>query len=325
MLLWLEFVLCSVLIFISSHYISKCGQSLARKMNWQEGFVGVLFLAAATSLPETFTGISSVAINRINLGVGDAIGSLIINMMLIGVLDYFQGRGRILLHAKKENVLTASSTAVLLAILVLFTFLRQNGLFGFYFLGIGLESFIIIGLYLWGMRTIFKKSRIFGENNSKVQGASHVWIKFIAFFIVIVLLGLWLVNIGKRISDVTQLNQSFIGALLLAFSTSLPELAVSTAALRLGSIDMAIANILGSNFFDVCIVPLMDTIYREGPLLGSIAPINIFTMLLALVMTGVVIAGLLVRQRDTRMKLTWDTGLLLVLGIAGYFVIYRFG
>jgi len=324
-LLFTEFVICAGLIFIFSHLIARDGQRLASIMNWEEGLVGVLFLAAATSLPEIFVGISSVTVNKINLGVGDAIGSLIINMMLIGILDYFQGRGRILLHARKENILTASGTIILLLVLGIFTFLRQNHLIGLYFFGIGIESIFIIALYLWGMRIIFRKSASVSEKSVDQSSSLLIWIRFILLFAGIVLLGIWLVNIGGRIAESTSLNQSFIGALILSFATSLPELAVSMAAIRLGSIDMAIANILGSNFFDVCIPSFMDVVYREGPLLGSISPINIFMILLAITMTVVVIAGLLVRSKDTRMKLSWDTGLLLFFGVAGYYIIYKFG
>ncbi len=328
MILLPEFIICSILIIVASHFVCKCGKDLAIKMNWREGFIGVLFLAFATSLPELSTSLSSIpkvlAINKVNLGFGNAIGSLIINMMLIGFLDFFQGRGRILLHADKGNISTGAFTMVLLTTLAIFSFLRQIGPLGFYFFGVGIESFLILGLYFLGMKMIFRNRHI-EEKKSNYKFAGIEWIKFVMLLIIIFALGVWLANIGKRISESTSINQSFIGAFILAFSTSLPELAVSISALKIGSIDMAIANILGSNFFDVCIIPLMDIVYRSGPILKAIAPINIFITVLALAMTAIVIAGLSVRSKDTRMKLGWDTALILTLGAVGYYVIYRVG
>ncbi len=328
MILLPEFIICSILIIVASHFVCKCGKDLAIKMNWREGFIGVLFLAFATSLPELSTSISSVtklfAINNVNLGFGNAMGSLIINMMLIGFLDFFQGRGRILLHAEKDNILTGSFTMLLLTTLAIFSFLRQIGPLGFYFFGVGIESFLILGCYLLGMRMIFRNRHV-QKKKSNYKLVSTEWIKFITLLVIIFVLGVWLANIGKRISESTSINQSFIGAFILAFSTSLPELAVSISALKMGSIDMAIANILGSNFFDVCIIPLMDIIYRSGPILKSIAPVNIFITVLALVLTAIVIAGLSVRSKDTRMRLGWDTALILMLGTIGYYIIYRIG
>ena len=324
----LEFVICSILIIAASHFVCKCGRDLAVKMNWREGFIGVLFLAFATSLPELSTSLSSIpkvlAVNRVNLGFGDAIGSLIVNMMLIGFLDFFQGRGRILLHADKGNILTGAFTMVLLATLAVFSFLRQTRPLGFYFFGVGIESFLILGVYFLGMKMIFR-GRHRGDKKSNYKFPGAEWIKFITLLIIIFALGVWLASIGKRIAESTGMNQSFVGAFILAFSTSLPELAVSISALKIGSIDMAIANILGSNFFDVCIIPLMDIVYRGGPILKSIAPVNIFITVLALALTAIVIAGLSVRSKDTRMKLGWDTALILTLGAIGYYVIYRVG
>lgn len=324
MALSLEFIICSILIFLSSHYISRYGKSLSIKIGWHEGFIGVVFLAAATSLPELFTSISTVPLKKIDLGFGDAIGSLIINLMLIGLLDYFHGRGRILLHAKKENILTGVYTLFSLGVLGLFTFLRHFWLSGFYFFGIGIESFIIIGIYFMGMRSIFSK-RHGDSRRSQTEDNSYIWYKFLAFFLVIILLGFWLANIGKRISDSTNINQTFIGTLMLAFSTSLPELAVSWSSLKAGSIDMAIANILGSNFFDVCIIPLMDFVRGGDPVLGIVAPINILTIAITILMTGIVILGLSIRSKDTKRKMGWDTILILLVGIFGYYFIYRFG
>ncbi|MCK4463226.1 MAG: sodium:calcium antiporter [Candidatus Omnitrophica bacterium] len=329
MILLPEFIICSILIITASHFVCRYGKDIAIKMNWREGFVGVLFLAFATSLPELSTSLSSIpklfAINNVNLGFGDAIGSLIINMMLIGFLDFFQGRGRILLHAEKDNILTGTFTMLLLATLAIFSFLRQIiGPFGFYFFGVGIESFLILGFYLLGMKITFRNRHV-QEKKSNYRFAGTEWIKFVILLIIIFALGIWLASIGKRISESTSINQSFIGAFILAFSTSLPELAVSISALKMGSIDMAIANILGSNFFDVCIIPLMDIVYRSGPILESIAPVNIFITVLALVLTAIVVAGLSVRSKDTRMKLGWDTASILTLGAIGYYVIYRVG
>ena len=328
MILLPEFIICSILIITASHFVCKCGKDLAIKMNWHEAFIGVLFLAFATSLPELSASLSSIpkvlAVNSVNLGFGNAIGSLIINMMLIGFLDFFQGKGRILLHADKTNISTGAFTMVLLATLAIFSFLRLIGPLGFYFFGVGIESFLILGLYFLGMKRIFRR-RHAKETKSNYKFAGTEWIKFVMLLIIIFALGVWLANIGKRISETTSINQSFIGAFILAFSTSLPELAVSISALKIGSIDMAIANILGSNFFDVCIIPLMDIVYRSGPILRAIAPVNIFITVLALAMTAIVIAGLSVRSKDTRMKLGWDTTLILTLGTIGYYVIYRVG
>jgi len=63
-------------------------------------------------------------------------------------------------------------------------------------------------------------------------------------------------------------GQSFVGTLLVAGVTSAPEAAVTISALRIGALDMAIANLLGSNLFDIVILAVDDLFYTEGPLLA---------------------------------------------------------
>ena len=64
------------------------------------------------------------------------------------------------------------------------------------------------------------------------------------------------------------LADSFVGTLLIAGATSLPELVVTVRAMRIGAVDMAIGNLLGSNLFDVLILAIDDIFFRKGPLLG---------------------------------------------------------
>ena len=130
MTLFLQFITCSCLIFIASHYVSISGKNISTQMKWHQGFVGVLFLALATSMPEITTSLSTVpavfGIKNINLGFGDAIGSIIINLTIIGFLDFYQGKGRILAQADKKNTLTASFTLGMLTVLGFFMFIRTG-------------------------------------------------------------------------------------------------------------------------------------------------------------------------------------------------------
>lgn len=328
-LLTLQFVVCSLLIMASGNLVAKCGHRIARGMNWHDGFVGVLFLAFATSMPEFFTSISSVpqvfAVNKINLGFGDAMGSLVINLMLVSILDLSIKRGRLLQLASRDHIATGGYTMLLLAFLAIFTFLRQYYKIGFSIFNIGIESFIIIGIYIWGMKAIFKKRHV--EENPKTTSEldKSQWAQFLALLVAIFILGIWLANIGNKIVDETNINQNFIGTCLLAFSTSLPELAVSLSALRMGSVNMCIGNVLGSNFFDVCIIPMMDIVYRRAPILLSIDVINIFTTLLAFMLTAILISGLHYGTRDEAKKVGWTTALIIIFGFIGYYVIYSIG
>jgi len=116
-------------------------------------------------------------------------------------------------------------------------------------------------------------------------------------------------------------SESLVGTSLLALSTSLPELIVTVSALKF-SIDMAIGNILGSNFFDIMIIPLCDLLLREKEFLGEISSQHLFTLMLSIMLTAIVIVGLIYRSKKAFLKLGWDAIAMVATSIVGgYFLI----
>ncbi len=78
--------------------------------------------------------------------------------------------------------------------------------------------------------------------------------------------GVWLPFVGADLADAMGWQRSFVGSLFVACATSVPELVVTIAALRFGAVNMAIANLLGSNLFDILILAVDDIFYRKGPI-----------------------------------------------------------
>ena len=112
-----------------------------------------------------------------------------------------------------------------------------------------------------------------------------------------------------------------MGTSFLALSTSLPELIVAISALKF-SIDMAIGDILGSNFFDIMIIPLCDALLREKEFLGQISSQHLFTLMLSVILTAIVVVGLIYRSRKSFLKLGWDAIAMIATSIVGgYFLI----
>ena len=74
----------------------------------------------------------------------------------------------------------------------------------------------------------------------------------------------------KAIAEQTGIEQSFLGAALLAVTTSLPELVASIASLRIGAYDMAVGNLFGSNVANMSVLLFADAAYTEGPILAAV-------------------------------------------------------
>ncbi|KPJ53880.1 MAG: hypothetical protein AMJ37_01035, partial [Dehalococcoidia bacterium DG_18] len=136
--------------------------------------------------------------------------------------------------------------------------------------------------------------------------------------------GTWLALIGDEIAAGTGWGATFVGSLLLAVTTSLPELVVCIAALRIGATDMAIADVLGSNMFNMGIgVFCYDIFSRSGSIFSAASSSHVFTAAIVTLMTLIVITGLTFRlRRKTPLKISWYAIALIVVYLGGVYAIF---
>ena len=153
-----------------------------------------------------------------------------------------------------------------------------------------------------------------------------VYFKFALAAIAVISAGIWLSFIGREIVKTTGWDASFVGSLFLAITTSMPELVVTVAAVRLGAIDMAVADILGSNMFNIAIIALVDLFYTQGPILSSVSSTHLITAVVVIVMSLLVIVGLRFRQkRKTFIIISWYGPLLIGLYIFSAYALFTSG
>ncbi len=324
-MVWLEFLACASLLTYFAYNLCKEGIILSEKTRITEGIVGIFFLAIATSFPEIVTAGSAVFfLDRIGLGYGDIIGSLIVNTMILAGLDYFSGKGRIFLKVSGLNRLTGSFVLLLLLIVLGAAVLRFSGVLVPSFHRIGLESVLVVVIYFVSIQILRKRnsreSPQLYEDEVKRGNLWTIWGKFIVLLLAVMCLGVWMANVGENVVVKTGLSETFTGTLLLGFATSLPEIIVSFAALRAASVDMAVGNILGSNMFDVLIIPFTDVLIRK-PILGLLSIGQILATGVVVLLSAIVVLGFLVKKETSR-RINWDTGLIFAIGLLGFVIIY---
>ncbi len=151
---------------------------------------------------------------------------------------------------------------------------------------------------------------------------ARVWVKFFIAGLIVVISGFFLAKTGKAIVVKSGFSYTFVGIVFLATATSLPELIVSFSALRLGSIDMAIGNILGSNLFDTAIVPICDIFYTDNQIFKVISLEHVFTLSLCMVLSAIIITGLTYRSKKSFLKLGWDVIAMVAIFVFAMFVFY---
>ncbi|HWP48447.1 MAG TPA: hypothetical protein VNM22_14880 [Candidatus Limnocylindrales bacterium] len=327
MVLGFQFIVCTALIFFSGVKLSKYGDIIAEKTGLGRTWIGVMLLASVTSLPELITGISSAAIFGLpDIAAGDVLGSCLFNILIIPILDGLGGSLPISTRAHHGHILSAGFGILLLGLggISIFAGVRVPSV-GW----MGLYSLLFITIYLLAMRMIFLHekrhiAKLVKEMAEELQhqhiSKSRAYTLFTLNALTIVGAATYLPHLGERIAEITGLGQTFVGSILIAVSTSLPEVVVSLAAVKIGAIDLAFGNIFGSNLFNLGVILAIDDIlYAKGPLLSSISGNHISTAISAMTMTAIVIIGLTYKTTKKPLFLAWDSR-----GILGVYVINTF-
>jgi cation:H+ antiporter len=324
----LGFALCSALIFYSGKKLSFYGDLISELTGMGKAWVGLIMMASVTSLPELTVGASSVYfIGSADLALGDVMGSCAFNLGLLSLLDAFYPKHPIFSRVSQGQVLSGAMGIILIALVGLGIYLPGD----YILIGwVGLSSMIFLIVYLIAIRVLFKFEYKNGssapameyKDNHSLKGVIRNYVLHASLVIAAAVL---VPYFAEGIAKATGLGESFVGTLFLAASTSFPEIAVSLAALRLGSVDMAVGNLLGSNIFNIFILAICDVFYVEGNILKDASDVNLISVFAAIIMTAVAIAGLTFRSENKRFILAWDTLVIFLLYVSALILVFRFG
>ena len=323
MIVWCEAGLCAVLILYAGSQLSVYGDAIADRTGLSRGWIGLVLLATITSLPELVTGISSVTLHELpDMAVSGTIGSCMFNMMIIGLLDLLSRKRPVSLMIQQGHMLSAGFGIVMMG------FVAVDILFGKYLpILTSLNcmdplSFTFVIVYLIAMKLIFSYERAklkdyVHEMATPPKGEAPPLAKAVVLFalnaLIVVGAAIFLPELGEEIGKMTGWGQSFIGSSFIAITTSLPELVVSITAARRGSFDMAVANLLGSNLFNVVILAITDFCYVKAPLLRVVSQSNTLIALTAMISMGIVVIGLTYRAEKKLLLLSGDALALLLV------------
>ncbi len=325
--LLLQFALCALLVARAGFVLSRSGDRLAELHGWSRGWVGLALLASVTSLPELASGISAVAfVDAPNLAVGNALGACIVNLGFLVIVDALQRRQPMYHHASATHLLSAAFGVVMLGLVALSLLVgaRVPSLFG-----TGAISPLLFALYLLALRAVqahegqAANAAAAPPDRAPAAAVRHTWRRFGLAAAVVIAAGVWLPEAADGLAQELRLSRSFVGTIFMALVTTLPEMAVTLAALRLGALDMAIGNLLGSSLFNVMILAVDDLFYRRGPLLAAADPVHAGTAVTAMLMSGLVVIGLVMRPQGRVLRVaSWISIALLATYLVNVALVY---
>lgn len=289
----LTFVLLGAVILVLGSLLARAADEIAETSGLGRAWIGVVLLAASTSLPEVATGVNAALLGLPDIGVGDLLGASLANLLILATLDLVFAQRRILQKVAVNHAVVGALAICLIALAG--TAIAAGGFFP---IGpVGLETLLIAALYLAGMRFFYQLShealtsgaepRVQLELGAGVRTRRNRAIRsFVVAAAVLAGIAPLVVVCAEAVSLESGLSQTFVGTLLVGLATSLPEIAATVAAVRMGALDLAVGNVFGSIAFNMLVLLLMDLAYRGAPLLASVSGQHVLTAQLAVLCTG---------------------------------------
>ena len=327
----LQFVLLAAIIVAAGTVLTRCADGIAEVTGWGRLLIGSVLLAGATSLPELTVDLTAIRLGLPDLAVGDLLGSSLMNLLILAVLDLsHHSRGKMLSRAAAAHALSGTLSTALTATVGV-GILVSGRAPQLVFLGAHASTWVLALGYLLGLRMVFLDQRVAmrqavdsgvpaGQLHPR-NGLAKFVAGFVAAAVVILFVGPRMAEVAGTIAEISGLGNSFVGTTFVAFSTSLPELVASLAALRIGAFDLAVGNVFGSNAFNMLLFLPLDIAF-PGVLLAHVNASHVISVLTVVLATSVVIMGQLYQQESRRRFLEPDA--LLVIALIGFalFLIY---
>ncbi len=303
---WLQFVVSAALIIVAGTRLTKSANILSSALGLGSGWAGILLLPLATSLPELVTSMRAVMINAPDLAAGNLFGSNLFNVAIIAVVDLIQGKGPIFSYVKRGHTRAAFLSILLIGVAgagILYPFPLVIGN------NIGLDTVLLMAGYLiiaFLLTLIEKRDNTLPliTGPSLIEGKAlkkerHLFLTstrravliFAAASAIILIAGVALTDAADSIALKTGLGKTFVGSIMLALATSLPEVVTTSTAARMGKLDMAVGNIFGANIFNMFILSAISVFYFPGSLLQALNTNHLLTIAMVVVLTSVAVIG----------------------------------
>ncbi|NIM46558.1 MAG: hypothetical protein GTN40_00140 [Candidatus Aenigmarchaeota archaeon] len=238
MILNLFIFLIAFFILVKSAQITvKSLERIAIFFGFSEFSVGFILMAAATSIPELFVGVSSAFSQVSNLSLGNIIGANIVDLTLVGgtiafILGGVRFEGKI---ERRETIYM-----VIIALLPILMLLDKE-LSRF-------DGFILVLVYLIYILNLLREKKSFKKvlNDHGWRGILKAFFLFIVGFLGLILGARLIVIYGISIATSFSIPLVLIGLLAISMGTTLPELAFEFQAVKTGHQGMALGDLLGS-------------------------------------------------------------------------------
>lgn len=338
--LWLNvliFVAAALVIWPAGTRLARYMSELSRITGLGQAFVGMLLMGGVTSLPEVANCLTSAYIGNPTLAVNNLLGSAAINIALLAIADAAIGRDALTsVVARPATLMQAVLCLLLLTVVAVAITVGDVQVVGVGLWSVGLAALSIGSFWLaagyderspWELADAesLAQARREADATSKARASATLRALIVKITIVglaILAAGYSLAQAGDALAEQTGLGTGLVGFLLIGTSTSLPELSSITAAIRLRKYELAIGEVLGTNFVNISLILLADAVFTGGPVIGELGRFEVVSALLGSGLVALYTVGLLEHRNPVVLRMGYDSLAVLVTFAGGVALLF---
>ncbi len=316
----LDIIVCLVgflLLYFGAEWLVKGSSSLARSLGITPIVIGLTVVAFGTSAPELVVSLVSSIKGKSMIAVGNVVGSNICNIALV------LGVAALLQPITCQRSVITRDIPIMLGVSVYLLLISLNSTLG-RFEGATLFAGIILYTF-FNYSVAVKKTRATADPDAVLDELGVEAVEFVTSRgkqVVLVVVGIagvvagaeFVVTSAEKIMKVLGVSEKFIGLTVVAFGTSLPELATSVVAAIRKEMDISIGNLVGSNVFNILSVLGASALVRPVPIPGGFIESGLIVDYAVMMVTSL-LPWMLMRKTAT---VTRGGGLVLLTCYAGY-------
>ena len=310
MSIWVElllFVIGLVLIVKGGDLFVDAASWIAEVSGIPKFIVGATIVSLATTLPEMIVSVMAAVEGKVDMAVGNAVGSVTANTALIFAIAVLFMTVELTRrqYLTKSVILIASSAVVLLASL--------TGQFQFW------GTIVLFLLFFAFIFENVKQAKLEMHDAEKPEFSGKELTKNLVMFVLgaagIVVGSRLLVDSGSAIAAYLGVPESIIAVTLVAVGTSLPELVTTITSIIKKQSSLSAGNIIGANIIDLCLIlPLCDLVSAEKLPISHQSIVLDMPACLLVVVTCVL--PMLLRQKSSKVQ-----GAVLLVLYIGYLIV----
>ncbi|TDH57960.1 sodium:calcium antiporter [Dankookia rubra] len=320
--------------------LSDMTDVLSTRLGLGQALGGVILLAIATNLPESAITVSAAWSGNLGVAVGNILGGIAIQTVVLVILDVFGTRGGAPLTSRAASLSLALEGVLVIAVLTVAIMATQlpASLVAFHLTPGAVLITLIWVLGIWLLSRAGKglpwhdsagdapdtQEKPKGHSQAAKAGGSgegavstgRAGTVFGAAALVTLVAGVVLERSGDAIAGHVGMSGVLFGATVLAAATSLPEVSTGLASMKLKDYQLAVSDIFGGNAF-LPVLFLLATLVSGAAVLPHAQRTDIYLAALGVVLTAVYICGLIFRSKRRWLGMGVDSLTVLVLYAAG--------